>query len=130
MSPRPARFRMSLRVLWIGLLVLAFMIQPMLTSIGEVHELGHSTVGVGLIGQHVDDHDAEGSADAGASSESDDPVHLLWHLAHCCSQTPSALGCIHTRVPALAGSEILGGTAAELRLVTSVNDVLRPPISA
>jgi hypothetical protein len=60
-------------------LVLAMIVQPVLASIGEMHELAH-----GLAETHVsgDDHDVR--AELAAQGEA---LHLVHHMAHCCGQT-------------------------------------------
>lgn len=56
-------------------LALSFVLQPMLASVGELHELAHDVVSAhGTVG--TDASEPEGD-DAGT-------LHQIHHLAHCC----------------------------------------------
>lgn len=131
MPRHTARFRLSFRTLWVGLLTLALMVQPMIAAIGEVHELGHATVSLGAVAAHADDHSGAQHADqAPDEPESNDAMHVLLHFAHCCSQTPTTLGSAQVQLLAVAGSDAPLVAATPLPLKASANDVLRPPITA
>ena len=131
MSRHTARFRLSFRTLWVGLLALALMVQPMIAAIGEVHELSHTARSLGAIAAHADDHSRAQHADQAPNElESNDAMHVLLHFAHCCSQTPTTLGSAQVQCLAIAGSDAPLVAAAPLSLQASANDVLRPPITA
>ncbi len=130
--PRHPTLRLStLRLVWAALLALALVLQPMVAAMGEVHELNHavgtsSAMGVNDEHHRIADHQEEAPGD----SDSEDPVHLLLHFAHCCSQTPTTLGALQAQLLPVAGSDAPVVAAAHLRLKPSTNDVLRPPITA
>lgn len=131
MSRHTARFRLSFRTLWVGLLAVALMVQPLVAAIGEVHELSHAAGSLGAVAAHADDHSGVQHADqAPDEPESNDAMHVLLHFAHCCSQTPTTLGAAQVQLLAIAGSDAPLVAAAPLALQTSTNDVLRPPIAA
>ena len=126
-----ARLRLSFRDLWIAVLAFALMIQPLVVAVGQVHDLAHAAGSLSIAAAHEDHHAISLHADeAPTDPESKDPVHLLMHFAHCCSQPPSALGFSQAPVLARAGTDAPGVPPAELRLLTPINDVLRPPIAA
>ena len=124
------RVRLSLRILWIGLLALALMVQPMVAAIGEVHELNHVSASQGITLAHADHHANASHAERSPERESNDAMHVLLHFAHCCSQTPTTLGSAQVKVLGIAGSDAPLVAQAELPLQASTNDVLRPPITA
>ena len=131
MSRHTARFRLSFRTLWVGLLALALMVQPLVAAIGEVHELSHAAGSLGAVAAHADDHSGVQHADqAPDEPESNDAMHVLLHFAHCCSQTPTTLGAAQVQFLAIAGSDAPLVAASPLPLQASTNDVLRPPIAA
>ena len=130
--PRPpAPFRLSFRTLWVGLLALALMVQPLVAAIGEVHELSHAAGSLSAVASHADDHSSAQHADQAPNEpESNDAMHVLLHFAHCCSQTPTTLGAAQVQFLAIVGSDAPLVAAAPLPLQASTNDVLRPPIAA
>ena len=106
------------------MLALALMIQPLVVAVGQVHDLAHAAGSLSIAAAHEDHHAISLHADeAPTDPESKDPVHLLMHFAHCCSQPPSALGFSQAPVLARAGTDAPGVPPAELRLLTPINDV-------
>lgn len=73
-------------------LMIGLAVQPMLASIGELHELAHDPAG-----SHGYAVDADASATAPVADQSDSvgTLHILLEFAHCCGQSttqaPSAL---------------------------------------
>lgn len=87
---RRRRLPLALRVFVLGMLALGLMMKPVLTSIGELHELAHDPSGTHAVAGHAehvldasqdeDEQDASGSA----------ALHALIHFAHCCGQSSLA----------------------------------------
>lgn len=63
-------------------LVLAVVLQPVMASMAELHELGH-----GAEHAHVDGGDLSTSEAADEDGGTPDPLHAVHHIAHCCGQT-------------------------------------------
>ena len=131
MPRHTASFRLPFRTIWVGLLALALLVQPMVAAIGEVHELSHAAGSLSAVAAHSDDHSGAQHADQAPNEpESNDAMHVLLHFAHCCSQTPTTLGSAQVQLLAVAGSDAPLVAATPLPLKPSANDVLRPPITA
>jgi hypothetical protein len=84
------RFAAALRLVALAVLALSLLLRPVLSSIGEVHELAHDPSG-----QHLDiTHAGQSSThnDAGERKEGKDAstLHALLHFAHCCGQASTA----------------------------------------
>lgn len=123
---KPHRKGLLIRFLWSGLLVLAFVVQPALAAIGEVHELSH-----GSTTAHAE-FDEAGKADP--SREGGDgggeALHVLSHLAHCCGHASSAVLNGAPVMLFLSGSIMPPESGLALALRNALDDVLRPPIQA
>ena len=75
-GPSSRRTARLLRLPALLLLVLAMLVSPILTAVGDLHEVGHDTgAGVELadFGDHEEDTHEEG-----------DLLHAFMHAAHCC----------------------------------------------
>ena len=75
-GPSSRRTARLLRLPALLLLVLAMLVSPILTAVGDLHQVGHDTVaGVEPAGfaDHEEDTHAEG-----------DLLHAFMHAAHCC----------------------------------------------
>ena len=79
------RWRNTLRVLALALLVLSMMARPVLAAIGEAHELAHDPSG-----RHAHVIEA-GVPAADAEREERSIGHALLHFAHCCAQLSVAM---------------------------------------
>jgi hypothetical protein len=74
-------------------LLLCLIAQPVLAAWGDMHEFTAHTDAAGIdlnhrsldaeIAQHAVGHAAD---DVPAGNDADDPIHVLSHHAHCCSQ--------------------------------------------
>ena len=129
--PRLRRHRQSFaqRLLVLVLFALSMVLQPVLASVSEIHELAHD-----LVAGHVHvDHADETSADVAPNGQDDGPaaaLHMLMHFAHCCGQSPAAT------VPATFAMPMrTAATAPPVRgpqRVTSARMLApyRPPITA
>lgn len=90
-----------LRALIVLALMFGLAIQPVLASIGELHELAHDPAGShGYV-----DGDASATALVADQSDSAETLHTLLEFAHCCGQSttsaPSALIWPEQYAPAL-----------------------------
>ena len=109
-------------------LVLAMIVQPVLASIGEMHELAHGLAETHVSGNDHDDVGAELAAQGEAGDREATTLHLVHHMAHCCGQTAvPAVSFDAALVPVAAGSlaicSALERPADEPRLAP-----VRPPI--
>jgi hypothetical protein len=116
--PRPA-----LRALWVVLLALAFVWQPVLLAAGAAHGSTHA-----LAGEHGHDHD-DHDGDAPGAPHGEDPWHGLMHVVHCCG----ALCVLPVEALALALAVPAAEAASPGLAASSSPDLphpLRPPIAA
>ena len=120
--------------LLVALLVLGLLVRPVLSAVGEVHELGHEGAAA-----HSHTSAMDGLAHPGDSGDghADDRehggtglLHTLLHFAHCCGQVP-ALPSVPF-APALAWSAGIAPLPADRGLLPSAPLLtpFRPPISA
>jgi hypothetical protein len=87
MSQLTRRRRSLLHWLVSTCLVLAMIVQPVLASIGEMHELAHGLAETHVSGDDHDDVRAELAAQGEAGDREATTLHLVHHMAHCCGQT-------------------------------------------
>lgn len=87
------RFAASLRLLAYAILALSLLLRPVLSSLGEIHELAHDPTGshfdvaAGADKHHGQAADAHGTGDGGDAKV----LHSLLHFAHCCGQLSAAM---------------------------------------
>lgn len=118
-----------LRLPALVVLLLAVLANPVLASLGDLHELGSGGDHLHAVSEHAgesagDDHDhADGEAGEG------DLLHALMHASHCCGHltaiVPAAM-----RVPAM---KLLSAAPAAATMPVPrapVSLLLRPPIIA
>jgi hypothetical protein len=123
------RLRRLLHGLVLASLALALIVQPVLSDMGEMHELTH---GLAESHVHAEGHDtlvdelaeADESEDRGAGV-----LHVVHHLAHCCGQASAVAPTlsIPTRLP--VATEV----AALVQRPHAASPLLapfRPPIAA
>ena len=115
-----------IRFIWSGLLLLAFVVQPALAAIGEIHELSH-----GSTTEHAE-FDEAGSATPSPEDQDGggEALHVLSHFAHCCGHAPSAVFGGTTTLLISSGSIVPAEGLVALTLRNPLEDVLRPPIHA
>lgn len=92
MSRRPRyRLPLALRVFVLVLFALSMALQPVLASMGEVHELAHDPTGGHAHVDHIDtladDFSAADDKEEGAAGT----LHTLLHFAHCCGQSATLI---------------------------------------
>jgi hypothetical protein len=120
----------ALRALWVLVLALAFVWQPVLLAAGAAHGSAHA-----LADEHPHghahshgDHDHHGG-DEPAAPHDDNPWHGLMHVVQCCG----ALCVLPVEAPVLALAA-LPSTAPPRTQLTTASPVLphplRPPIAA
>ncbi len=109
---------LRLPALW--LLVLAMLMSPIMTAVGDLHEFGHDAV-AGVEGVDLDSHDEDDQHAEG------DLVHAFMHAAHCCGHLGAVfenvfLTAAHASVSAIPLPESLAPYPAPR------TSVFRPPI--
>lgn len=85
---RKIRLPFSLRVFVLALLALSMVLQPVVASMGEIHEFAHDPAEHSAQAGHPDLF-ADDSAKQLSEGETPGTLHLLLHLAHCCGQSPA-----------------------------------------
>lgn len=81
---RKIRLPFALRVFVLALFALSMMLQPVVASMGEIHEFAHDP------GGHRGHAEPVGAtADEPAEKGASGTLHALLHLAHCCGQCPA-----------------------------------------
>jgi hypothetical protein len=123
MSARLRNPRHLVRLFLEGLLVLAFLIQPVFVAAGELHALSH-----GGETSHVLHDEISGTEETPADPA--EAPHLLLHFAHCCGHAPTALLAAPLQVIAHTDSLNVQSSETTLRLQNPTGNLLRPPIQA
>ncbi len=116
-----------LRLPALALLLLAVLANPVLASLGDLHELGNGSEHLHAISEHggdAADHDhADGDAGEG------DLLHALMHASHCCGHL-TAIVPAPMRVPAMLLPVVVPVTDTVPVPHTPPASLLRPPITA
>lgn len=121
----------SLRVVVLLALSLLMALQPVLASVGELHELAHDPSGMHSHGLHADDIAAERVAErVPADTHGDEDsttLHVLLHFAHCTGQATATMlpgmrfAPVTATCPAMAQAQVVSQT----RMLAP----FRPPIT-
>ena len=123
---RHRRF-LLLRLPAMAMLLLAVLANPVLASLGDLHELGNGSDHLHAVSEHGEDGPAHEHADGEAGEG--DLLHALMHASHCCGHltaiVPAPLLVQGIWLPSVAPAE----AEASLPLAWPVS-LLRPPISA
>ncbi len=120
------RFRRPslVRLLALCVLLLGVVAQPVMASVGGIHELGHG----GGLHAHAQDHGDEDVPADGDAGKGGGLLHALMHATHCCGHAP-AMPVAATVWPPLA----VPATAPFLRDAPVPahrgDKLLRPPIA-
>jgi hypothetical protein len=124
------RFAAALRLVALAVLALSLLLRPVLSSIGEVHELAHDPSGQHLDISHAGQsstHDAAGERKEGKDAST---LHALLHFAHCCGQAstvpPDSPGHLQHSLPA----PVIADNGALRPALARWTTPFRPPISA
>ena len=119
--PSSRRNTRLLRLPALLLLVLAMLVSPILTAVGDLHEFGHdAAAGVEMV--DLDSHDEDNEHAEG------DLVHAFMHAAHCCGHLGAVfenafLAAAHAPVSAMPLPELLSTYPVPR------TSVFRPPIA-
>jgi hypothetical protein len=112
-----------IRTLALGLLLLSLVVQPLLASMGEIHELGHAEGAEVAHAVELESHE-----DA-AGDETQSPAHVLLHFAHCCGH-PSVVAVSLIPMVAASWPERFVASADASALPRSfTGSPFRPPIA-
>ena len=123
------RLPLPLRVFVLALFALGLALQPVLASLGGLHELAHDQAGAHA---HADPSD-DGNDESGAA-ESVDPdrsgvLHTLMHFAHCCGSSTAALTAGLRVLPVALGAVTPALAESQIPLQSRALAPFRPPIS-
>lgn len=124
---RPHRWLPLLRVLVLGLFALGLVLQPVLATAGEMHELVHDPSGMHAHDLHVDDVDAELAAAGEQDEDGAKTLHVLLHFAHCCGATAAMLPILDS-IPAMPPTGRLTIAKAPIPLQACLTSPFKPPI--
>ncbi|MGH8083851.1 MAG: hypothetical protein ACREPV_01065 [Lysobacter sp.] len=117
------------RLLVLLVFALALLVQPVLASVGEVHELAHDPSGLHSHAEHPGDTAAEPASSGELGDEETSTLHLLLHFAHCCGHATAApLATIKVAAPMPATQPAM--THAQVISQTLLFAPFRPPITA
>lgn len=123
---RQRRFAL-LRLPALAVLLLAVLANPVLASLGDLHELGSGNGHLHAVNEHAGA--AGGHAHADGDDGERDLMHALMHASHCCGHL-TAIMPAPMRVPAM----VLPVGAPAMATVPVAHapraSLLRPPISA
>lgn len=127
MASRPFTFASNtLRRLAQALLLLAVICQPVMASLGDLHEAAHGT---DLHAAASDPHDDAGSAPFGDEGDRDSLLHALMCASHCCGHAvamPVGLALL----PAVAPSRMRPAWPDQGLPTAPLAHPFRPPIAA
>ena len=121
---RRHRLPLVLRVLVLAMFVLGVAMQPVLASLGELHELSHDPSGNHAHAAHA------GDAVAAETPDDEDPraLHVLLDFARCCGQ-PTAMPMSSPQMPMpIAESVALPLGASQPPIAAPKLAPYRPPI--
>ena len=121
--------RFLLRLPALAVLLLAVLANPVLASLGDLHELGSGGDHLHAVSEHAGESAGNDHGHADGEAGEGDLLHALMHASHCCGHltaiVPAAM-----RVPAmklLSAAPVAATVPVPRAPATSL---LRPPISA
>lgn len=127
MASRPLTFASrSLRRLAQALLLLAVICQPVMASLGDLHEAAH---GPDLHAAAHDPHGDAGAMPAGDDADRDSLLHALMCASHCCGHAV-AMPAVLAILPAVAPSRMLAAWPGQVVPPAPLAHPFRPPIAA
>ncbi len=124
---RPHRWLPLLRVFVLGLFALGLVLQPVMATAGEMHELAHDPSGMHGHALHADDVDAELAAAGEQGQDEARTLHLLLHFAHCCGATAPLLPVLKS-IPAMPAAGRLAIAKTPIPPQVRVATPFKPPI--
>ncbi|GAB3374372.1 hypothetical protein GCM10027514_09920 [Azotobacter armeniacus] len=111
-------------------LLLAMLVTPVLTSLGELHDLSHAPHGAHAHLGHASGHGSDPGAQVEVDDESGGGLHALLHSAHCAGHVAqvalSAFPCLSAVTP----SRVRALDETPLLPVSPPHAPYRPPIVA
>lgn len=111
-------------------LLLAMLTMPVLTSLGELHDLSHAPLGAHAHLGHTSSHDGDPLALAEADKEGSEGFHALLHFVHCAGHAAQvALGAF-PNLTAILASHVRTPDETPLLPASPLNALFRPPIAA
>lgn len=112
------------------MLLCALLVNPVLASIGEMHELSHQDyTHAHAAAAHAPEAAADAHAGTDTADDSDSFLHVLMHASHCCIAHPAVVPA--AALPALApATSVPCPQAAALPRRHFVSTPFRPPIAA
>ena len=116
-----------LRLPALALLLLAVLANPVLASLGDLHELGSRGEHLHAVSEHGDA--ASGHEHADGEAGEGDLLHALMHASHCCGHL-TAIVPAPMRVPAMILSAVAPVMATVPVAHAPPGSLLRPPIVA
>ena len=125
---RPHRWLPFLRVLVLGLFALGLVLQPVMATAGEMHELAHDPSGMHGHALHSDDGGAELIAAGEPSEDGAETLHVLLHFAHCCGGAAAALLPALKPIPAMPLTGRLPVAKTSIPLQARLTSPFKPPI--
>lgn len=124
---RPHRWLPFLRVLVLALFALGLVVQPVLATAGEMHELAHDPSGMHAHDLHADDVDAELIAADEQDEDGARTLHLLLHFAHCCGAAAAMVPILNS-IPAMPLTGRLAIAKAPIPPPAHLTSPFKPPI--
>ena len=126
------RLPLPLRVFVLALFALGLALQPVLASLGELHELAHDQADTHA--HAVPAHPSDNDNDEPGAADSADPgrsgvLHSLMHLAHCCGSFTAALTAGLRVMPVALGADTRALAESQIPLQSRALAPFRPPIS-
>ncbi|WP_349571214.1 hypothetical protein [Azotobacter salinestris] len=106
-------------------LLLAMLLMPVLTSLGELHDLSHAPFGA-----HADLGDLDGASHLQADEEEIDGFHALLHSAHCAGHVSQVALAAFPCLSAVPASPVRASDETPLLPASPLQAPYRPPIAA
>lgn len=119
------RLLSPLRTFVLALFVLGVIVQPVVASMSEIHELSHEPTGHQMLAEHLDPTEDD-DGDAGSPGA----LHALHHFVHCCGQFTAIMTVAFDSPLPLAASGLLATGESQARSDTRALAPFRPPIAA
>lgn len=124
---RPRRWLPLLRVIVLGLAALGLVLQPVMATVGEMHELAHDPSGMHSHDLHAEELDAELAAAGEQDQGGAKTLHVLLHFAHCCGATAALLPVLEP-IPPIPAPGRLAIRKAPIPPAAHLPSPFKPPI--